>query len=66
MEIGYSEKTLWSQIAKAQLEIHDESEWLNHYTATGEVECVEDCVRNIEDSLTAIRECLALLKEKEM
>ena len=66
MEIGYSEKTLWSMIAKAQLEIHDESEWLNHYTCTGEVECVEDCVRNIEDSLTVIRECLALIKEKEM
>lgn len=66
MEIGYSEKTLWKQIAKAELEIHDESDWLNHYIATGEIEFVEDCVRNIEDSLTVIRECLALLKGKEM
>ena len=66
MEIGYSEKTLWSQINHQWEQIADEVNWLNHYIATNEVADVEDCVNNIADSLTAIRECLALIKEKEM
>ena len=65
-EIGYSEKTLWSQINHQWERIDDEVNWMNHYIATGEVECVGDCVNNIADGLTAIRECLALIKEKEM
>lgn len=66
MEIGYSEQTLWRQINHQWEQIADEVNWMNHYIATGEVECVEDCVNNINDSLTAIRENLTLLKGKEM
>ena len=66
MEIGYSEPTLWRQINHQWEQIDDEVNWMNHYIATGEVADVEDCVNNIADSLTAIRECLALIKEKEM
>lgn len=66
MIIGYDTKTLWRQIAKQQLEIRDEADWLNHYTATEEVECVEDCVRNIIDSCTAIMENLEHLKGEKL
>lgn len=66
MIIAYSEKTLWSNIDKQQLAIIDEANWMNHYIATAEIECVEDCVRNIEDSLKAIKENLELLKGEEM
>ena len=62
MEIGYNPKDLWRKIAKQQLEISDEADWLNYYTATEEIDCVEDCVKNIEDSLIAIKECLEHLK----
>jgi hypothetical protein len=62
MKIGYNPKDLWRQIAKKQLEISDEADWLNHYAATEEIDCVEDCVKNIEDSLIAIKECLEHLK----
>ena len=66
MIIGYNPKDLWRQIAKQQLEIRDEADWLNHYTATEEIECVEDCVRNIMDSCTAILENIEHLKGKEI
>lgn len=66
MIIAYSEKTLWSNIDKQQLAILDEVNWMNHYIATAEIECVEDCVRNIEDSLKAIKENLELLKGEKM
>lgn len=66
MEVGYNPKDLWRQIAKKQLEISDEADWLNHYTATEEIDCVEDCVKNIEDSLIAIKECIEHLKGEEM
>ena len=66
MEIGYSEKTLWRQINHQWEQIADEVNWMNHYIATGEVECVEDCARNIADSITAILENTAHLKGEEM
>lgn len=66
MEIGYNPKDLWRQIAKKQLEISDEADWLNHYTATEEIDCVEDCVRNIIDSCTAILENIENLKGEEL
>lgn len=56
MEIGYSEQTLWRQINHQWEQIADEVNWMNHYIATGEVECVEDCARNIADSIAAILE----------
>ena len=66
MEIGYSEKTLWRQINHQWEQIADEINWMNHYIATGEVECVEDCARNIADSITAILENTGHLKGEEM
>lgn len=66
MQIGYSENTLWRNIDRQQLEIRDEADWLNHYIATQELECVEDCVRNIMDSCKAIMENLEYLKGKEL
>ena len=66
MIIAYSEKTLWSNIDKQHLAILDEVNWLNHYIATAEIEYVGDCVRNIEDSLKAIKENLELLKGEEV
>ena len=44
MQIGYSEQTLWRAINKQWESIEDEVNWMNHYIATNEVECVEDCV----------------------
>lgn len=66
MIIGYSEKTLWGQINKQWESIADEVNWMNHYIATGEVECVEDCARNITDSLIAIQENLDHLKGEKL
>lgn len=62
MQIGYSEQTLWRAINKQWESIEDEVKWMNHYIATNEVECVEDCVFNIQESLNAIKENLENLK----
>ena len=66
MQIGYSEKTLWRNINHQYEEIDSELKWLNHYIATGEVECVEDCAKNIIDSCKAILENIEHLKGAEM
>lgn len=66
MKIGYNPKDLWRQIARKYEEIQSETDWLNYYTATEEVECVEECVRNIMDSCTAILENIEHLKGEEM
>ena len=66
MEIGYNPKDLWRQIAHQYEEIQSETDWLNHYIATGEIECVEDCVRNIIDSCKAILENTEHLKGEPM
>ena len=62
MQIGYSEQTLWRAINKQWESIDDEVKWMNHYIATNEVEFVEDCVLNIQESLRAIKENLENLK----
>ena len=66
MIIGYDEKTLWRQINHQGESIDDEVKWMNHYIATGEVDCVEDCARNIADSITAILENTTHLKGEQM
>ena len=66
MFIGYSPETLWNNIAKQYHDIDSEHRWLKHYTETKEVECVEDCVRNIIDSCTAILENIDHLKGEEV
>jgi len=64
--IGYNPKDLWRQIAREYEEIQSETDWLNHYTATEEVEYAEDCVRNIMDSCTAILENIEHLEGEEL
>ena len=66
MIIGYSEKTLWDNIPKQLGEIQSEHDWAVHYKHTGEVEYVEDCMRNIIDSCTAIMEDLEYLKGEKL
>ncbi len=66
MIIATSEKTLWRQINHQWESIDSEVKWLNHYIATGEVDCVEDCVRNIADSCKAILEHTDDLKGEEV
>ena len=66
MQIGYSEQTLWRAINKQWESIEDEVNWMNHYIATGEAECVEDCARNIQDSVNAILENLENLKGESL
>lgn len=66
MIIGYSENTLWQNIDKQQDSIRDEADWLMLYTSTQELDCVEDCVRNIMDSCTAIMENIEHLKGETM
>lgn len=62
MQIGYSERTLWNAIDKQWQAIEDELAWMNHYIAIGEVFDVEDCVKNIQISLDAIKENVNYLK----
>ena len=66
MIIGYSEKTLWNDITKQLDEIQSERDWAVHYKHTEEVEYVEDCMRNIIDSCTAIMEDLEYLKGEKL
>ena len=66
MQIGYSEQTLWKAIDKQWQSIEDELAWMNHYIATGEIEDVEDCVKNIQDSLDAIKENVEYLKGESL
>lgn len=66
MTIGYSIGTLWQNINRQYEEIDSEMSWLNHYIATGEVECVEDCIRNIMDSCKDILENTKHLKGEEL
>lgn len=66
MTIGYDTKTLWRNINRQYEEIADEADWLNHYIAVSDIDCVEDCVRNIMDSCKAILENTENLKGKEL
>ena len=68
MKIYFSVATLRRNIAAQAEQIKSESEWLTHYIThePGEVECIEDCVRNIMDSCTAILENTEHLKGEEI
>lgn len=63
MEIGYSESTILLEIIRQAQQIASEARWLEHYAHTpAEIECVEDCVHCIEDSLKAINEFMVYWK----
>ena len=66
MQIGYSKQTLWNAIDKHWQAIEDELAWMNHYVAIGEVLDVEDCVKNIQISLDAIKENVEHLKGESL
>ena len=66
MIIGYNPKDLWRQIAKQLGEIQGEHDWAVHYKHTEEVECLEDCIRNIMDSCTGILENIENLKGEDL
>ena len=62
MQIGYCEDTLRMNICKQFEEIESEFNWMKHYFHQKDWVCVEDCVRNIQDSLNAINENVEHLK----
>lgn len=62
MQIGYGEDTLRASIRKQFADIESEYKWMKYYFYQKEWECVEDCARNIEDSLRAIKEDVDNLK----
>ena len=66
MIIGYNPKDLWRQITKQLGEIQSEHDWAVHYKHTEEVECLEDCIRNIMDSCTGILENIKNLKGEDL
>ena len=62
MQIGYSEDTLRTNVYKQFADIDSEFDWMRYYFLHKKWECVEDCIRNIEDSLRAISENVENLK----
>lgn len=62
MQIGYSESTLLLSIIRQAQEIASEARWIEYYGHNSETECIEDCVKNIRDSLEAILEDIDYLK----
>lgn len=62
MQIGYSEETLRMNVCKQFADIESEFNWMMHYFHVKDWDCVEDYVRNIEDSLNAIKENVENLK----
>lgn len=62
MQIGYGEDTLRMNICKQFADIESEFNWMKYYFIQKDWDCVEDCVRNIEDSLRAISENVENLK----
>ena len=66
MEIGYSVETLRLNLAKRLVDVEDETKWLRYYYQQEDNECMEDCIRNIQDTLTAMLEDIEMLKEEDM
>ena len=66
MQIGYSEETLKSNINKQFDEIESEYKWMLYYYEQKDWDCVEDCARNIQDSLVAILENTENLKGESL
>lgn len=66
MQIGYSEDTLRMNICKQFADIESEFNWMKHYFYQKDWDCVEDCVRNIQDSLNAILENTENLKGESL
>ena len=66
MQIGYSEETLRMNVCKQFADIESEFNWMMHYFHQKDWDCVEDCVRNIQDSLRTISEDVEYLKGEKL
>jgi hypothetical protein len=66
MQIGYSEETLRMNVCKQFAELESQFNWMMHYFHQKDWDCVEDCVRNIQDSLKAILEDIDYLKGESL
>jgi hypothetical protein len=66
MQIGYSEDTLRMDICKQFADIESEFKWMKYYFNQKDWDCVEDCVRNIQDSPKAILEDIDYLKGESL
>ena len=66
MQIGYSEDTLRMNICKQFADIESEYKRMKYYFHQKDWDCVEDCVRNIQDSLRAISENVENLKGEKL
>lgn len=66
MQIGYSEDTLKLDICKQFVDIESEFKWMKYYFNQKDWDCVEDCVKNIQMSLTAILEDTDNLKGESL
>ena len=66
MQIGYSEDTLKLDICKQFADIESEFKWLKYYYHQNDLDCMEDCVRNIQDSLKAILEDIDYLRGESL
>ena len=66
MQIGYSEDTLKLDICKQFADIESEFKWLKYYYHQKDLDCMEDCVRNIQDSLKAILKDIDYLKGESL
>lgn len=62
MQIGYSEDTLKLDIYKQFVDIESEFKWLKYYYRQNDLDCMEDCIKNMQDSLKAILEDINYLK----
>lgn len=62
MEIGYSIETLRFNLAKKLVDVEDETKWLRYHYQQKDNESMEDCIRYIQDSLTAMLEDIEMLK----
>lgn len=62
MQIGYSEDTLRMNICKQFADIESEFNWMKYYFHQKDWDCVEDCVRIIQESLNAVLENVDNLK----
>lgn len=66
MQIGYSEDTLKLDIYKQFVDIESEFKWLKYYYHQNDLDCMEDCIKNMQDSLKAILEDIDYLKGESL
>ena len=70
MIIASSVPTMLGEIIKQAQEIASEGRWLEYYahcnTNDTTINCLEDCVHNIEDCLKVIKENIEDLKGEEV